>query len=259
MKENMVPTQIVNRNGVRTTVYRKPGREGTLTNSIPAPAPAQPQPQPFSRWELLDSLSLKLREVCRSHYNGSLDVDQQRIERTINGFQDATLQRLHEFLSTPAVSRSSSPPSVVAHAVARGESERLISDAMNFLPWVGKLSLIHTLRIYPQLVHRLPVETIEQGSATFRRVTALLQTADFIRQTHESNWSEDQEEAPYDVTKEYGVPVHVLKDSRLVDLILDRYEDEQRLTAVIAEHKSANYEVIAAALENGPALGSGTL
>ena len=255
MTGKLVPVRIVNRNGVHTTVYRKPAPQASATK-IPAPVAAAAQMLP--REELMDILSLKIRTICREQYNGAGDVDQPTIIRTINLYSTTTLKRLYSFLNVAESSRAGSTPSVVAHSVGRGESEEFVSDSMNFLREVRKASLVRSLRYYSQLT-RLTVDGIDPDSETYRSVTALMRVSDFIRQTHESNYSEDQV-SPYDTKRVSGVPsFHVLSDSSLVNYILEHPEEEDRIKAIIDEHKSTNFEVITAALENGSALGDGTL
>lgn len=255
MTGKLVPVRIVNRNGVHTTVYRKPAPQASATK-IPAPIAAAAQVLP--REELLDILSLKVRTICREQYNGAGDVDQPTIIRTINRYSTTTLKRLYSFLNVAESSRSGSTPSVIAHAVGRGESEEFISDSMNFLREAKKSSLVRSLRYYSQLTE-MSVGDIDPNSDAYRSVMALMRVSDFIRQTHESNYSEDQE-SPYDTKRVTGVPsFHVLSDSSLVNYLLEHPEEEERIKAIIDEHKSTNFEVIISALENGSALGDGTL
>jgi hypothetical protein len=51
----------------------------------------------------------------------------------------------------------------------------------------------------------------------------------------------------------------VLNDDRLVNLILEHPEKELRIREIIEDHHGTDYDVIAASLEHGPALGNGTL
>lgn len=256
MTENLVPTRIVNRNGVQTTVYRKPGRVLRQASAIPAPAGSTASE--LTREELLDDLSLKVRAICREQYSGANDVDQPTILRTLTGYSTGTLRRLNGFLLDSSWQRSGSKPSVVGHAVGRGEGEEFISDSMNFLPAVGKSSLIRSLRHYPQF-RDLPVDDIAPDSELYRQALAVMDTADFIRYTFESNYQPGQQR-PYQEMKIPGVPsFQVLTDERIVDLIMERYEDTGRIKDIVTEHQSAEYEVIVAALDNGAALGDGTL
>jgi hypothetical protein len=212
----------------------------------------------LTREELLDDLSLKVRAICREQYSGANDVDQPTILRTLNGYGTETLRRLNAFLLDPSWQRSGSKPSVVGHAVGRGEDEEFISDSMNFLPEVGKSSLIRSLRHYSQF-RELPVEDIAPDSELYRQALAVMDTVDFIRYTYESNYQPGQPK-PYEEMKVPGVPsFQVLNDERVVDLIMERYEDTGRIKDIVAEHQSAEYDVIVSALDNGPALGDGTL
>lgn len=257
MSGNLVPERIVNKNGVHTTVYRKPGNAASKKAPVLPPLTLIPRLD-MSDEEITESLSMKIRTACREQYSGVNDVDQPTIIRTLQRYSPVTVKRLYDFLDSPELDRAGSDASTTAHSVAKGESEEFISDLINFRPVQGKSSLIRSLRFYPQL--HLPVDTIEPDSETFRKATTLMNMSDFIRQTHESNYSPDQGEPPYENHKVPGAPnFSVLNDERLVNLILDHPDDELRIRGIIEDHHGTDYEVIAAALETGSALGNGTL
>lgn len=257
MSENLFPERIVNKNGVHTTVYRKPG--GAASKKAPLFPPLALVPRlDMSEESITEALSMKIRAACRQQYAGVNDVDQPTIIRTLQQYSPVTLKRLYDFLDSPELDRAGSDASLTAHAVAKGESEEFISDLINFRPVQGKSTLIRSLRFYPQL--QLPVDAIEPDSETFRKATTLMNMTDFIRQTHESNYSPDQGEPPYDHYEVRGGPNFVtLNDERLVKLILEHPEKELRIREIIAAHHGTEYEVIVAALESGSALGNGTL
>lgn len=258
MKDNLVPERIVNKNGVHTTVYRKPGSSGAKKAPV-LPSLALVPKASMSGDEILNGLIWKIREVCREQYSGINDVDQPTINRTLRKYSPETRERLYEFLDAASLAKSGSRQSVVAHAVAKGEDEVFISDAINFLPTVGKVSLLMAIRYYPQL-HDLPLERIDPESETFRKVVALVGATDFIRYIHESNEVEERRVPPYTMERVPSYPTFaVLKDERLVDLLLERYKEVDHIRGIIQGHRSADYEVINAALDNGSALGDGTL
>jgi hypothetical protein len=257
MNENLVPERIVNKNGVHTTVYRKPGGAASKKAHLFPPLALVPRLD-MSEENILEALSMKIRAACREQYGGVNDVDQPTIIRTLKQYTPATLKRLYDFLDSPELGRAGSDASVTAHAVANGESEIFISDSINFRPVQGKSTLIRSLRFYPQFP--LPVDAIDPDSETFRKATVLMNMTDFIRQTYESNYSPDQGEPPYDVHMVSGSPNFVvLNDERVVNLILEHPEKELRIREIIADHHGTDYEVIAAALASGSALGNGTL
>lgn len=258
MSGNLVPERIVNKNGVRTTVYRKP--VSAASKKTPALPPLTLVPKiDLSDGEIMESLSLKIRTACREQYAGVNDIDQPTINRMLKQYSQTTLNRLHAFLDSPGLNKVGSRESVTAHAVAKGENETFISDVINFLPIAGKSTLVRSLRSYPQLA-TLPIDTIDRDSDTFRRALALMETADFIRYTYESNYSEHQGPAPFRKIKvPYSPSFIVLNDSRVVDFILEHHEEAERIKDIIQERGSAEYEIIVAAWENGSALGAGTL
>lgn len=257
MSGNLVPERIVNKNGVHTTVYRKPGN--AASKKAPALPPLTLVPRlSMSDDDIIESLSMRIRTACREQYSGVNEVDQPTIIRTLKAYSPLTRTRLYDFLDSPELDRAGSDASTTAHSVAKGESEEFVSDSINFRPVQGKSTLIRSLRYYPQLP--LPVDTIEPDSETFHKAEILMNMTDFIRQTHESNYSPDQGEPPYDYYEVRGGPNFVvLSDERLVNLILENPDKELRIRGIIAAHHGTDYEVIAAALESGSALGNGTL
>lgn len=232
-RENLVPVSTVDRNGRATTVYRKPVTAGSSVSRLPAPG----EPREDIRRAFVKSLSQDFETGIMSA---------KKLRRALSGYQIDLLERLYlaNIKNEPGLG-------MVKMSIALGKPSETVSEHLHFFKRLYYLSYelasgrVESLHHYRQLPDSADYSM--ESDAVKEQCDALLDVTETCTYFHLGVFRD-------------GTPAFVLKDDRLVDLVVGHSDKVRIITDYIAERRNVHPEVIALLLEgDAPAMGNGRL
>lgn len=258
MREHLVPTRVINKNGVATTVHKKPAN-GKPVKGLPAPV-AVMTPVPLSRQDLIESLIEPVAEYNKATYfKHQLAELPEQLKKKLNTYSTPLLERLYSAFNDPEFSAGPTGGSakVIANFIDSEEDETFISDCLVFMPYIRTTSLIRGMRDYSATCS-LPVDgSIGEGKLRDGLI-AIMETVHFAQSHLEQHQVLNGDQLEKRKPGPMKVAYFVLKDERIIDLLLDRPEVSPRVRSSIAIRSSIDYDVIVEYID-GNALRDGTL
>lgn len=247
MTGNLIPTPIVNKNGIPTTVYRKPMQIGVVKETLPAPAIGGGVVNQRTRNILV--FAGNVRKEAEKMFSMS-DEDFDGIVDDLKTYPDDLLERL-----VHADAEGVTNMRLVKRLVLVGGGPYKVNEAMHFYPMLAEgvtnyliTKKVESLHHYPQLPKSLDYSS--EPEETREKATALLR---LIHAVHDDLGATEAFEAS-------GGHKLVLKDDRLTELVLTHYQRIDDIIELMKERETMNPDVIRAFLEtDAPALGTGIL
>lgn len=266
---NLIPTPVVNKNGVATTVYKKPEVIGVVGRSIPAPTP---------------SAESSLVRLSRMVINHLMPSRVRRLPADLKGFEKdrdkalSTLARFPEELQDDILFLMNNDDEDETHRITlvysltQGAPESFFNEYVaynQFLTRDNYCRLLNGLRQYPQLpkvddYSAVPERTREQ-------ITALLNVTEEVLDESRFRIKLNSRVRGYD----HGLPVFVaageaqinyngeaavLTEKDLVQLILDHPEKSDQIKRIIIDRNTGDAELIRDIITtSAPAISEGTL
>jgi hypothetical protein len=255
MNGNLIPTPVVNKNGVRTTVYKREVGEGASRGKgIPAPSRTT-----VKRSDREYGVEEKITAECSGSL-GNSGFDANLLRHYLRGYSEETLSRLEEAFREPQSDDERTYKHTLSIIMGRGCKEEYLNDLMSFLPNNLRLARpLRSIRYYYELQH-LPVGKISEDDETYERVLALVRTTEQARVSLNLMYGDVPVGAALvGITEAPDYECFVFRDERVTKLVLDNPDREHLIRKVIADRSSVDYEVLREALDIGSAMGNGSL
>jgi hypothetical protein len=239
-RENLEPTPTVDKNGRLTTVYKKKsgGAKSVLTAPLPKPPVAQ-----VDRQRIVSDFAAHFEPM------GMSDEAYETMMSSLDGYSDELLGKLDE-------ARTNLAPGfgLVGTSVSRGESEDEVSEQLYFyrdhgdMVYYSARHLVESIHYYQQLP--ASVDYSKESDEVRAQCSALMMVS---RASVNISYGVDE---VFDRTKgEY-----VLKDQRLVDLVIAHSDEAVLLSNFIRSHRTLDVDRLTEFLNSeSKALGSGML
>lgn len=249
MNSELVPTPVVDKNGRLTTVHKHGTVAGRRAASFPAPhVPAVPLP---SREDIISGIMDQIREMdfIFSEYEA----------KEIRSYLE---ERTPEFLSKAGAVFRSPKSAVIAGKLIRGlETPTLINEAVLYMPQMeyrGFWETVHLIKTlhgyYPGLPKADDYSEVDQSVQD--RCLALLKVTCAARHMGQT----DKALKATTVGRNNRDRAYVLRDERLISLLLEQPQRADEIVRIIAERGTAEFGVIHAVLNaESVALSDGTL
>lgn len=254
---NLVPTVITNVNGVTTTVHKKPVTQ-TKVSSIPAPAPTAGRNHhrktlvrelvTFVESELM-KVELETAEEVLAAAGGTLD-----------GYPTELLESIQHSITTDPNSRRK-----VSRMIRADYDPQTLDECITFLPQVPIHAstaepVIRSLHLYKQLPKsenfaRDDARTQQQCLAIALVAATMDQEYDSLLPDPPLEWLESNTE-----NGKYSQMYAMIKDDRLIDLLMEHPEAAPQIADLIKERHTADYDLVKLMIEgNNAALAEGVL
>ena len=249
--ENLVPTMVVNKNGVLTTVHKKPAGASAAAG-IPAPAVAVSE---RSKSEIVDAVMDRLHSV-----NKMIDADDMdQVRQRVGLFSSEKLERFER-----AANCSDKAGGVILHLLVMDDNEDVVNMAAHFIPDLpdeaitGAASLLRGLYVYPQLSQHVDYSKAE--SSVQLQCLGLVKVASCLEHHSGKNYVDDADAFPLEYSRIDYSNYRKIKDEPLVNLILERPEEADRMTAIIRANGEVDASTMRGLLDGmSPAFASGAL
>lgn len=250
---SLVPTRVVNKNGVQTTVYKKAAEQEAAPVVLPSPVMA--------------TNSRSIHELALSLMDDLRDVNRRIDEEDMDGVADrlGSLDRDYLEILERAVSRSEKAGEVVLHLLVFDTDHDVVKTAAHFIPelpeaaWTGSSSLVRGLSRYEQLSGYSDHSTSEESVQS--QCLALIKVASSLEHHNFTSYVESPADT-FPVVYEHTSlkSYRYIRDASLVELILERPEDADRMARIIEEQGSISANTMRGLLEgSSSAFASGTL
>lgn len=242
-RTRLIPTPTVDRNGRTTTVYRRPASSTEGRKAVPSPEGTAVQ----VREELVANLT---RSVIKLVAGVSEKNSGEKIRATLGGYSTPFLK----YLSSAALGNSDGVATSTAHYICKGTDGTTLGNALHFAERLEQgevwsvMPLVKSLEYYPELAgSQREYRTAKQSHSD--RVVALMRATVFTEQ-----YCGDKTRRFIDYAVEGVEVIPVLKDSRLVSLLVTQPEDIDRILSVIRQRESADYDLIMDTVSNPAAI-----
>ena len=246
MTGNLIPTPIVNKNGVPTTVYKRPVQMGICKDALPAPAIGGSVVE--QRTKNILSFASSVRKEAEKMFSMSED-DFDGIVADLKRYPDDLLERLVRADAAGEVNIG-----LVKRLVLVGGGQYKVNEALHFYPMLAEgatnylvTKKVESLHHYPQLPNSVdyssePKEILEKATALFRLTHAV----------HDDLGATEA----FDHSRSHMI----LKDDRLTELVLDHYQHIDQIIEVMKERSTMDPDLLRATVEtDAPSLGTGIL
>jgi hypothetical protein len=262
MNQPLVPTRIVNKNGVLTTVHKKPAGAPLTAGTIPAPA-AVPSGTKLTAKERRDIKVMLIDEVSNACEEWNSNWSYENLEASLNSYNDATIAAIRDYLPTI-------PPSFAGDEDRGGFLFTLVknttvrvsgSTVHEYIVYKSCfpqgatassiMSYVRALHSYPQL----PVmdSYAEADEATTAKVTALLRVTNDLNMRSLQDiflkGGEDQPEGSSPLPVTYA-PEPKITDDSIVDLIVERPDLADEIADLIITKKVRDGALIREMIES---------
>lgn len=232
MNQNLVPELRTDKNGVVSKRWVRPaGVSAASKSQVPQP---KMQSKPVSKEEI-DVLSNEIYEVING--NGKYDsVLFNDIQRSLLSYTPQTINKLRMRFDdhSSGFRYSGGFHHTVAEMIDLGASDSLINDFLKYPPQRRQKTSIIALHYYRES-HGIAFEPSGEADP---RVIALKDTAESVKLAVRNSGK------PKDT---FWIPV--IQDERLIHLVLDRLDDNERINEIIIERSTDDYETIILALD----------
>jgi hypothetical protein len=269
MNPNLVPTVIVNKNGVTTTVHKKPQSASVSSSAIPAPSSTLTDTVTTHRDEIITQIRewLEIESYRRSPEIQSRLPD--AISELLLTYSDNAVTAMHEYLTTD-LNDSDAERNRELLLQLLGSSRRNVAspstvhEYLNFLPALQHnnhnpelaMAIISALHTYKQL----PVmeNYAEADETTKQQVSALINvTSDLIIKFDKREimmvsaaWTSGSFAPPrhydpmgFDLPLENGDEPRLLGDD-LISIIIEKPEEAEEITRIIIKDRITDGELI---------------
>lgn len=268
MDSNLIPTVIVNKNGVTTTVHKKPQSAPASNSALPAPSCALKDNPTTHRDELITQIHEWL-EVPSSRRTPEL---QQRLPDAIGKllptYSDNAVTALYEYLMTDLTDGEEQHKRErllqLMGSERRAGTPATVHEYLNFLPamqhnnhdpelGMAMISAIHGYKQLPAMENYAEAdETTKQQVSALINVTSDLtskyQNREFMMMSE--SWDKSGHHGPksYD-PMELGLPLENGDDLRLIgdeliSIIIERPEEAKEITRIIIKDRITDGVVI---------------
>ena len=243
--KNLQRVPIVDKNGKATTVHRKSTTPIPATRSLVKPTVQQKE----SRKDAIIKLADDLHQTV---YGNGFDVerfDLSDFRASLTGYSDETINKITEFFAdhSSGFRYNGGMHHSVASMIEDGATESLVNNLVTYMPRFTQLTIV--AYSYYQESGSIDWELEESKDGLMLALEETASSLEFISRPtavivgKHTNW---------------GAPV--IKDPRIVKLVLDRLEDNDRINNIIIERQSADYDVLMSVLdEPTKALSKGVL
>jgi hypothetical protein len=264
MKNNLVPTQIVNKNGVRTTVHKRDTGASSPAAALPAPdlsvSARIGKLSAVERATMVDELCALFESTHKKYKPFSIGINPDDIlafRNRLAAYRDEVISRLH------ANSQPQTGDNKAFLYVNKGASEE---DLMNYLV-LSEGNLSHerlfelgkgycfNLRDAVRSLHAYPQLTYECTEDYFQKVIALtgVVTAIQSEQPNERHWEshENGRLITYTPAPRYGKEqLARLTSDDLIDLILEQPERWEQIADIVAARGTDDTILIRSVLDS---------
>jgi hypothetical protein len=204
MKQNLVPTRIVNKNGVTTTVHKKPAQATTTSAKLPTPSAPAPVSNALTQ-DQRNELITEIQEGVQDLYMKTQLFDPgmhegKAVRRLMLNSTDKAINMMHEYVMTPMdyetqphqgtneeykrraflgmiseYKTQATPHNVHEYLTFKGSLEQTLNSNPDYA-FNHAVALINSLHSYPQL----PVmdDYAEADEDTQRKAAALFAISD---------------------------------------------------------------------------------
>lgn len=268
MNQKLIPTRIVNKNGVTTTVHKKAQSASASGSTLPAPSAAFTDTATTNRDELLTQIREWI-EIPSSRRTPEL---QQRLPDAISKllltYPDNAVTALHEYLMTDLTDAEEQHKRErllqLMGSERRAGTPAMVHEYLNFLPamqhnnhdpelGMAMISAIHGYKQLPVMENYAEADEItkQQVSALINvtsDLTSKYQNREFIMMSE--SWDKSGHRGPtsYD-PMELGLPLENGDDLRLIgdeliSIIIERPEEAKEITRIIIKDRITDGVVI---------------
>lgn len=248
-RSHLISTPVVTKNGVLTTVHKKPAGTPLTAGTIPAPA-AVPPATKLSAKEREDIKAMLVDEVSNACEEWNSNWSWDNLEESLNSYNDTTISAIRDYLPTIPTSfageeeRGSFLYTLVKNDLVR-ESGSTVHEYITYKSCFSRginassiMSYVRTLHSYPQL----PVmdSYAEADEATTAKITALLNVTSDLTTRYWQDMllkaGKDQPEtvAPLPITSD---PAPRITDDSIVDLLVERPDLADEVIDLIVNKK----------------------
>lgn len=263
MKTNLVPTRIVNKNGISTTVYKSEATATSRAVSLPAPDPISSPGGKLSateRSQMIDELCMLLESTHKKYKPLSSGINPDNLlafRNRLAAYRDEVISKLHTNAQHQTgdnkaflyVNNGASEEDLMNHLVlSEGDlaHERLFELGKGYcfnLP-----DAVRSLHTYPQLNY-------ECTEAHFQKVIALtgVVTAIQSEQPNERHWEshENGRLLTYTPAPRYGKEqlARITSDD-LIDFILEQPECWEQIADIVASRGTDDTSIIRSIMDS---------
>jgi hypothetical protein len=240
MKRNseLLPTLIVDVNGKTTTVHKKPAASRS-TSTLPAPSSLA------ARQNLIASVTNFLEDALPiSEDNAQYQQMLTYARNTIHSYSNGLLEKIIASSSHDERSRKA-----IARMIRMRTKPDVIEECIAFFPQIPmhpstSEAAIRALRFYPQLTacdnFAKADEQTQKQCVALVTVTSIMDTDFEIIHPDALEWHEYSDDANM---------YPVIKDQRIVNLLMERPEAAQRIADFIKERHTSDFDLIEAMLQ----------
>lgn len=250
--EGLVPTRIVNKNGVATTVHKRAAQSGSgALSAIPAPAVSRAK---MTMPEKVEALVKRIADI-----NVLKEEDLSYVDARMTLFGDKILDSLDA-----AFKSGEEATKQLAFLLVNDEDVDILSMSAHFMPdmesnfLADMPSLLRGLEFYRELPFSFNYTYANHELQ--RQVLALLRVAATLEKHHGKSFFEDPEGFPTAVKTMEGNLCKFMKDDNMVRLVMRRSDDVDAMIGIIKERGTVDPQIMEALLDGAdPAFASGAL
>lgn len=249
---NLVPTRIVNKNGVATTVYKRPEKPAAEGSVIPVPSSSITVLSSMTRGQLIEEVAGIVYDLNKDEDGNDDDIywDSARSRHRIDTIEEAlldhdeeTLRRLMDALNGKDYDSLSEMETLLSDGVFEGKNTRYINAIEQLYPLVGTGRgtssldvLIDSLKYYPGLG--------DLDVAKFPQIAAILNTVCIFEQNKPPAWA-DETLLWYSGREQAGdINYPVLYSDELIELLSRRPHQAHRIVQFVLERGNPKPEDI---------------
>ena len=245
MNPNLVPTLIVNKNGVTTTVHKKPLNTSAASTNLPAPAAPATD---YLKERRINSLVTKLDTHLLLSPGQTF-----KLKNALAAYKDSTTYDLLE-AAAQWNSKRLFPDGNFMYATITQNTEQAVREAAyyrtRFDTEISNSKVNHLINGM-HLLDRYKDTALEQLTGTDQEIaTALLEVTKAL--------NEHAKDAVTHVFRNDD-PATVIHDPDLIDLITTQYHRSHQIISYIEERRSADPAALREYLDNNTALDNGVL
>lgn len=274
MKNNLVPTQIVNKNGVRTTVYKRDATALPKSSSLPAPdlrstSSRTEKLSSIERTKMTDEITMSFVRNMYTTSDIDLIIDRNNplameFRETLATYNDETIAKLHTNVQTEPRSNKA-----IVLASQKASEERMMNYLVIYendqkyerLFKSGRghsfsiFDAVNSLSTYPQLQY-------ENTEHYYQQITALTGVVTAIQSEvpNESHWDDHSNGRliTYTPNPEYGRQQDArLTSDDLIDLILEQPDRWEQIADIAASRRTDDVDLIRSVLNSDTSAVSG--
>lgn len=262
-RSNLIPTPVVTKNGVLTTVHKKPAGAPLTAGTIPAPAATSPVTKLSAR-ERRDIKAMVTNEVSKACEEWNPNWSWENLEESLNSYSDSVIVAIRDYLPTIPTSfageeeRGSFLYTLVKNDLVR-VSGSTVHEYIAYKSCFSRgttassiMSYVSALHSYPQL----PVmdSYADADGATTAKITALLSVTNNLNMRSLQDIflkaGEDQPDSVASLPVTYDPEPRITDDS-IVDLIVERPDLADEITDLIVTKKVRDGALIREMIESG--------